>query len=32
VVAVPSSPLNLKITFPEDVELAARLLAGRTDG
>lgn len=28
VVAVPGSPLNLKITFPEDVELATRL-AGR---
>ncbi len=26
VAAVPSSPLNLKITFPEDVDLAARLL------
>lgn len=26
VVAVPSTPLNLKITFPEDVELALRLL------
>jgi 2-C-methyl-D-erythritol 4-phosphate cytidylyltransferase len=24
---VPSSPLNLKITFPEDVALAGRLLA-----
>jgi len=32
VVAVPSSPLNLKITFPEDVELAARLLAAPTVG
>jgi 2-C-methyl-D-erythritol 4-phosphate cytidylyltransferase len=31
VVAVPSSPLNLKITFPEDVELAARLLASLAD-
>ena len=28
VVAVPGSPLNLKITFPEDVDLAGRL-AGR---
>jgi 2-C-methyl-D-erythritol 4-phosphate cytidylyltransferase len=27
VAAVPSSPLNLKITFPEDVALAGRLLA-----
>ena len=27
VVAVPGSPLNLKITFPEDVALAARLVA-----
>lgn len=27
VAAVPGSPLNLKITFPEDVELAARLTA-----
>jgi 2-C-methyl-D-erythritol 4-phosphate cytidylyltransferase len=26
VAAVPGSPLNLKITFPEDVELAARLV------
>jgi 2-C-methyl-D-erythritol 4-phosphate cytidylyltransferase len=26
VAAVPSTPLNLKITFPEDVDLAARLL------
>jgi len=25
IAAVPSTPLNLKITFPEDVELAARL-------
>ena len=31
VVAVPGSPLNLKITFPEDVTLAARLLAGHAD-
>jgi 2-C-methyl-D-erythritol 4-phosphate cytidylyltransferase len=29
VAAVPSSPLNLKITFPEDVSLAARLVAAR---
>lgn len=29
IAAVASSPLNLKITFPEDVELASRLLAGR---
>ncbi len=28
VAAVPGSPLNLKITFPEDVALAARLVAG----
>jgi len=28
VVAVPGSPLNLKITFPEDLALAARLLTG----
>lgn len=27
VVAVPGSPLNLKITFPEDVDLAGRLAA-----
>ena len=27
VAAVPSSPLNLKITFPEDVALATRLVA-----
>lgn len=27
VAAVPGSPLNLKITFPEDVEVAARLAA-----
>ena len=27
VAAVASSPLNLKITFPEDVDLAARLSA-----
>ena len=27
VVAVPGSPLNLKITFPEDVALATRLVA-----
>ena len=26
VAAVPSSPLNLKVTFPEDLELAVRLL------
>lgn len=26
IVAVPSTPLNLKITFPEDVDLAARLV------
>jgi 2-C-methyl-D-erythritol 4-phosphate cytidylyltransferase len=26
VAAVPASPLNLKITFPEDVELATRLV------
>lgn len=26
IAAVPSTPLNLKITFPEDVELALRLL------
>ncbi|KRF35103.1 IspD/TarI family cytidylyltransferase [Nocardioides sp. Soil805] len=29
VAAVPSSPLNVKITFPEDVVLAGRLLAAR---
>lgn len=29
VAAVPGSPLNLKITFPEDLELAGRLLADR---
>lgn len=29
VAAVPSTPLNLKITFPEDVALADRLLAAR---
>lgn len=29
VVAVPSSPLNLKVTFPEDVALAEALLLGR---
>lgn len=29
VAAVPSTPLNLKITFPEDVALAGRLLAAR---
>jgi 2-C-methyl-D-erythritol 4-phosphate cytidylyltransferase len=28
VVPVPSSPVNLKITFPEDVALAGRLLGG----
>jgi 2-C-methyl-D-erythritol 4-phosphate cytidylyltransferase len=28
VVAVPGSPLNLKITFPEDVDLAEALLDG----
>ena len=31
VVAVPGSPLNLKITFPEDVDLAGRL-SGRAAG
>ena len=31
VAAVPSSPLNLKITFPEDVALAGRLV-GRAPG
>ena len=29
VAAVPSTPLNLKITFPEDVALAGRLVAAR---
>jgi 2-C-methyl-D-erythritol 4-phosphate cytidylyltransferase len=29
VAAVPGSPLNLKITFPEDVVLAGRLLSAR---
>lgn len=29
VATVPSGPLNLKITFPEDVALAARLVAAR---
>ena len=29
-VAVPSSPLNLKVTFPEDVALAERLLGQLT--
>lgn len=32
VVAVDGSPLNLKITFPEDVALAARLAAVRSPG
>ena len=33
VAAVPGSPLNLKITFPEDVDLAARLVrAGGVSG
>jgi 2-C-methyl-D-erythritol 4-phosphate cytidylyltransferase len=33
VAAVPGSPLNLKITFPEDVALAGRLVeAGALDG
>ena len=32
VAAVPSTSLNLKITFPEDVALAARLAAVRSQG
>lgn len=28
VIVVPSSPRNLKITFPEDLDLASRLLSG----
>ncbi len=32
IAAVPSSPLNLKITFPEDVALADRLRWGRSGG
>ncbi len=32
VVAVPSGPANLKVTFPEDLVLAERLLAGSGSG